>query len=136
MDKSTNYDPRNSVASADYDASQGLDERQPLPDCPEVALFIASLFQRLGGSLFAETGGLGAVIPEPIAFRMQGKQLPQMADAMPHEEFHSAGEWRGAMKLAHYWLSRLSAADQEFVATLFASVSTEANFDYRDFLQA
>lgn len=109
-------------------------DSQPLPDNPELALFVAGLFQRLGGRLSINGGQRFAWRPEPVYFRLQGEGLPQLPDAQPHERFHSVGQWRGALKVADYWLSRLSAADKELVFTLFAPVGAghPERFDFRE----
>lgn len=110
---------------------------QPLPDCPELAMFVAGIFQRLGGRLAIDGGQHIRWRPEPAHFRIKGEELPQLPDAKPWEEFHSADEWRGALKVAEYWLTRLSPADRSFVYTYFAPTRTHAagDFDFRDHLQ-
>jgi hypothetical protein len=106
--------------------------RKPLPDHPELALFVATLFQRLGGTLeIDERGGRHLCRPEERRLRREG--LPQLADAKPWEQFRSREEWEGAMKLAEYWLSRLSAPDKEYVFTLLGQTDdTHQHFDFRE----
>lgn len=103
-----------------------------LPDQPDLALFVARLFERLGGSLEIDERGRRHVV-RPDVSRYRGDALPQLAGARPWEQFRSPEEWSGAMKLAEYWLSRLGPADMEHVFTLLASVATEPNeqFDFR-----
>lgn len=103
---------------------------ETLPDHPDLALFVATLFERLGGSLeIDEAGRRQACRPD-----LRARELPQLADARPWERFGSHDEWRGAVKLAEYWLSRLSPADREFVFTLLAppALGTEGSFDFRE----
>jgi hypothetical protein len=105
--------------------------REPLPDHPELALFVATLFQRLGGRL--EIDGMGrrrAHWPSWAELRRDG--VPQLSDARPWERFRSREEWQGGMKVAQYWLNRLSAADKEHVFTLLADTATDhETFDFR-----
>jgi len=105
--------------------------REPLPDHPELALFVATLFQRLGGTLEIDRQGRRHA-HRPEASRL--RRLPQLADAKPWEQFRSPEEWQGAMKLAEYWLNRLSAADREYVFTLLASpdLDPREHFDFRE----
>jgi hypothetical protein len=104
--------------------------REPLPDRPELALFVATLFQRLGGTLEIDRIGRRHLRrPNPELLDREG--LPQLADTRPWEKFRSHAEWNGAMKLAEYWLDRLSAADKEYVFTLLAATPS-VSFDFRD----
>ena len=109
---------------------------QPLPECPELALFVGNLYQMLGCKLTIQEGHRYAWRPEPAYFRMQGASLPQLPGAEPQERFHSADEWRGAVKLTDYWLSRLSPADKNLIFTLLAPVAVRApgEFDFREHL--
>lgn len=104
-----------------------------LPDCPEVALFIAGVFQRLGGWLAIDGNGERyAGRPEsPSVTRPDGR--PQLPNARPSEQFHNDDEWLGAIKLANYWLSRLSSSDRDYVFMLCAGVSGDPreSFDFR-----
>jgi hypothetical protein len=103
--------------------------RNPLPDHPDLALFVGTLFERLGGKLEIDgQGNRRAHRPETGA-----ANIPQMADAQPWEQFRSQDEWRGAIKLVAYWLERLGAADKERVFTLLAAVElgSEPGFDFR-----
>lgn len=122
---------------ADESHSAASDQDQPLPDCPELALFVAGLFRRLGGQLSIDNGVRRVWKPEPAYFRLQGKDLPQLPGAALWEQFHSSDEWRGALKVAEYWLARLSEADKEFVFTLLAPVGVGGDrvFDFREQLQ-
>jgi hypothetical protein len=107
--------------------------RDPLPDHRDLALFVATLFQRLGGKLEIDSRGRRHT-RRPGPFRLREGGLPQLADAKPWERFHSVEEWEGAMKLAEYWLSRLSGPDREYVFTLLAPAELDAggDFDFRD----
>lgn len=110
---------------------------QTLPDCPELAIFVGRLYQMLGCRLTIDEGHRYAWRPEPACFRLQGESLPQLPGAEPHEQFSGADEWRGAVKLADYWLSRLSAADKHLIFTLLAPVRMQApsDFDFREHMQ-
>jgi hypothetical protein len=107
--------------------------REPLPDHPDLARFVATLFQRLGGTLeIDENGRRLAHRPERRRLRRDG--LPQLPDAKPWERFGSLEEWEGAMKLCEYWLNRLSAPDKEYVFTLLAPLALDPDdrFDFRE----
>lgn len=109
--------------------------RQALPDQPDLALFVATVFQRLGGRFeIDEQGRRHTMRPSWLSLREQ--PLPQLAQAMPDERFHSPEEWHGAMKLLEYWLERLSEADRERVFTALATVdiSRTEGFDFRELL--
>lgn len=112
-------------------------EVQPLPNSPDLALFLAGLVQRLGGFLSIDASGRRSVgWPEsPSLDCIDG--IPQMPNARPWQQFQNDEEWRGAMKLADYWLRRLSERAKELVFTLTAPVCTNARkpFDFRDHLQ-
>jgi hypothetical protein len=107
--------------------------RDSLPDHRDLALFVATLFQRLGGSLEIDRDGNRRVRrPEPG--RLVGRSLPQLADAGPSERFRSIAEWEGAIRLAEYWLNRLGEADRDYVFTLLAQPALDPRdrFDFRD----
>lgn len=104
-----------------------------LPDCPTFALFIAGTFQRLGGFLAVDSTGRAVsgvpLDPEP-------GQRPQMPRARLSEQFHSDHEWRGAIKVAEYFMARLSARDKALVFGLIEpACDGGAPFDFRDRLQ-
>jgi hypothetical protein len=104
--------------------------REALPDHPDLALFVATLFQRLGGTLEIDAEGRRHTHrPKPELLHREG--LPQLADARPWERFRSSAEWVGAMKLAEYWLARLSDPDKEYVYTLLAAMPSVTD-DFRD----
>jgi hypothetical protein len=107
--------------------------RDQLPDHPDLALFVATLFQRLGGELEIDRNGRRHLC-RPPEDRLRREGLPQLPDARPWESFQSLGEWEGAMKLSEYWLSRLSAADKEYVFTLLAPMPVDPRdgFDFRE----
>ncbi len=110
---------------------------QRLPDCPEVAFFIASVFVRLGGEMVTDSQGR-RYSSRPVSLdECHPDGRPQLPEALPHERFHSDEEWNGAIKLADYWLNRLSDRDKEFVFTLCAPVRIDPRkpFDFRDRLQ-
>jgi hypothetical protein len=123
------------LTMTDKSHTVGNPEDQLLPDCRELALFVAGLFQNLGGQLFIGDGRRSALRPEPAYFRLRSEDLPQLPNAEPWEQFHSAEEWRGALKVAEYWLTRLSAADKDFVFTLMAPAFVDGNFDFREHIQ-
>lgn len=103
-----------------------------LPDHPDLALFVATLFQKLGGTLQIDLQGRRhARWPDRQAIWRNG--IPQLHDATLAEQFSSGEEWQGAVKLAEYWLSRLSSRDKEYVFTTLASVESEPRrtFDFR-----
>jgi hypothetical protein len=107
--------------------------RDGLPDHRDLALFVARLFERLGGACeIDEAGRRHAHRPQRGELRHQG--LPQLPEAKPWERFASPAEWEGAMKLAEYWLNRLSGADREYVFTLLAATPCDRPeaFDFRD----
>jgi hypothetical protein len=107
--------------------------RSALPDHPELALFVATLFQRLGGTLeIDEHGQRHLCRPQEHLLRRDG--VPQLADAKPWERFRSREEWEGAMKLSEYWLTRLGVPDKEYVFTLLAdTVASRCDpFDFRE----
>jgi hypothetical protein len=87
-------------------------------------MFVATLFLRLGGEPEIDRRGKRRA-RRPARFQLQGRRLPQFADAHPHELFRSAEEWEGAMKLAEYWFDRLSASDKEHVYTFLAPVELD-----------
>ena len=110
---------------------------QPLPDSPDLALFLAGMVQRLGGFLSIDGGGRRSVgWPESPSLDC-ADGIPQMPNARPWQQFHSDEEWRGAMKLADYWLRRLSERDKELVFTLAAPICMDDRkpFDFRDHMQ-
>ena len=108
-------------------ASRPAGDIERLPECPEFALIVGNTFKQLGGALMIGSDGKRfAMRPE---YHPDG--LPQMDGARPWEQFHSDAEWQGAMKLANFWLSRLSEQDRELLYAMFASVSTSEGFDFR-----
>jgi hypothetical protein len=122
------------AVSSDKEPSQEL---HLLPDCPELALFVANAFQRLGGYLTTDSNGQRyAGRPECVRLTHPDGH-PQLPEARPWEQFHSDDEWRGAIKLADYWLARLSRRDKDFVFTLCAPVCIDPHksFDFRGHLQ-
>lgn len=116
--------------------TQGGYRGQILPDCPELAIFVGQMYQMLGCRLTIQDGGRYAWRPEPAYFRMQGQGVPDLPGAEPWEQFLNPNEWRGAVKLVDYWLSRLSCADKEMIFTLLAPVAMRSpgDFDFREHL--
>jgi len=107
-----------------------------LPEDPAIAVIAASLFKRLGGEISTDGGRRCLSKPEAVLFEMRGESLPQLPDAEPHEQFHSAEEWRGALKLAEYLINRLSPADRDLVFALApVHVHPIDDFDFRDMLR-
>jgi len=107
--------------------------RDALADHPDLALFVATLFERLGGRLEIDRMGQRHA-RRPEWLRLARGPLPQLADAAPSERFGSAEEWAGAMKLAEYWLARLSTADRDYVFTLLGQPELDPphRFDFRE----
>jgi hypothetical protein len=107
--------------------------REPLPAHPDLARFVATLFQRLGGTLEIDSRGQRQA-RRPDRRRLQREGLPQLADARAWERFRSVEEWEGAMKLAEYWLARLGAPDRDYVFTLLARevLDPSGRFDFRE----
>jgi hypothetical protein len=96
------------------------------PDNPHTAFFLATVFRRLGGSFSIGSNGTRYFgRPEPVLFRMRGEGLPQMPDPAPHEKFHTAEEWRGAIKLVEVLLRRLSDADTDLIFDQFAAAAVD-----------
>lgn len=108
----------------------GADERiESLPADPNTSFTFALLYRRLGGSFsIGSNGNRYFGRPEPILFRMNAEEageaendhLPQLAGAKPHERFHNADEWSGAIKLIEALLNRIDDADTEMVFGLLA----------------
>lgn len=106
-----------------------------LPSNLDVAGIFAALFLRLGGTFTVGSNGVRYVgRPEPALFRLQKRGLPQLLESEPWEQFHSADEWRGALKLVDYVLTRLSESDQDWVFGCFASVAMDDRKQF-DFLE-
>ena len=106
---------------------------QPLPENPHVARFCAGAFRQLGGTFTIGSNGVRyAGCPEPVAFRLAHKDLPQLPGSAPHEQFHSAEEWKGAMKLLDYVLARLGNRDADLIYQAFATdASHHGTADFR-----
>ena len=105
--------------------------RDVLPDHPDLARFVATLFQRLGGRLEIDAGGRRiALLPD---FDRSWRAIPRLAGAQPSEQFRNEDEWRGAVKLVEYWLNRLSDRDRELVFTACAELRIDRgnSFDFR-----
>lgn len=106
---------------------------QKFPDSPELALICAMTYQKLGAQfvMFNHVRSISI----PLCTHAIGG-MPQMKGARPHEKFYDDKEYRGAMKLLGYFVSRLSEADKEFVWTMLASdrLSPDGDFDFRDYL--
>jgi len=95
---------------------------ESLPRAPGTAMMLALLYKRLGGIFSISSNGsryFGR--PEPALFRVQGRDVPQLAGAQPHEQFHSPAEWKGAIKLVEALLQRLDDADTNLVFGLLAA---------------
>lgn len=105
-------------------------EREPLPDHQDLSLFVATLFQRLGGRLEIDGAGRRRARRSVVGDRRD--DLPQLPQARAWERFRSCEEWEGAMKLAEYWLARLSDADREYVYTLLADTALDPETDFRE----
>lgn len=113
-------------------------ECQRWPESPDIAGLAAMLFIKMGGHFsIGSNGERYSGRPEPCLFRIQDQSLPVLPGAEPHEQFHSDEEWRGAIKLLDYIISRLSAADKNMIFDGFASVAIDERqpFDFRERLQ-
>lgn len=94
-----------------------------------MAIIVAALFRRLGGLLATGPDGKRQVSfpldPDTAATDLIGPNgRPQLPGSHPSEQFRNDDEWRGAIKLARYWLDRLSDADKEWLFT-FSPPSAE-----------
>ena len=108
-----------------------------IPDSPELAVFLVGVMQGLGCNFTIDGTGRRAVgWPESPSLDCSDG-IPQMFGAGPSQRFHCDDEWRGAIKLGHYWLQRLSARDKDLAFTLAASVCADPRqpFDFREQLQ-
>ena len=111
--------------------------RDALPDHPDLARFVASLFRRLGGRLEIDAAGRRrAVLPDFDRAWRERRAIPQLTGAQPAERFHNEDEWRGAVKLVEYWLNRLSDRDRELVFTACADLRIDRGdrFDFRELI--
>ena len=122
--------------------SEATEQRQHfpagiLPENPTFAILTGLLFKQLGGILARDVSGRMRWLPEPVVFRMNGEELPQMPEPEAHERFHNADEWRGALKLADYLLVHLDDADKELVFEMLAplSIDPEKPFDFREYIR-
>jgi hypothetical protein len=97
-------------------------EANMLPDHPDLALFVATLFKRLGGRLVIDDEGRRLARLPSLRDERSGDGLPRLSGAQPWEQFDNADEWRGAIKLVRYWLDRLSDKDRDFVFTYCADL--------------
>lgn len=104
-----------------------------LADHRDLALFVATLFERLGGRLEIDRHGRRHARRLDRSHLRRGP-VPQLADATPSERFVSIEEWQGAVKLAEYWLARLGDADREYVFTLLGRTELDPphRFDFRE----
>ncbi|MDE2404617.1 MAG: hypothetical protein KGM17_08110 [Sphingomonadales bacterium] len=107
--------------------------RETLPDQPALALFVGTLFERLGGTLEIDAEGKRHAW-RPSLTRIRRDGPPQLEGARAHERFRSVEEWEGAMKLAQYWLTRLGDADRDLVYTMLAPLpeAVGETFDFRE----
>ena len=106
--------------------AEPAEQLQPLPQSVDAAFMLAMVFRRLGGSFSIGSNGVRYFgRPEPVLFRHQGRNVPQLADARPHERFHSPEEWTGAIKLIQALLLRLGEQDFKLVFDLLASVAID-----------
>lgn len=104
--------------------------QQTLEDHPDLSLFMARLYQRLGGRLEIDPQGRRKLsLPVPL----DAVDVPQLPDANRGDRFSGIDEWRGAARLVEYYLSRLGAADKERVFNALAVTDTrgQPDFDFR-----
>jgi hypothetical protein len=115
--------------------NRNLPDTRPeaLADAPELALFVASLYTRLGGRLAIDPDGSRHTI-RPARHDIWQDGIPQMENASEEERFQSPAEWEGAIRLAEYWLHRLGPSDRDYVfaAMAEADAGEEAGFDFRE----
>lgn len=104
------------------------------PESPEVAMFLAASFIRLGGTL--QTSSTGNRCMGQPCYSDERSPRPQLPDAKPHEQFHTDAEWTGALKLLSASLSRLAPTDKNLVFGAFGAVAigNRKPFDFRDML--
>jgi hypothetical protein len=113
---------------ANYPQNEDPSKLKLFDDCPEFAFIVASLLQKLGGSLTIDSRGTrGVVRPECLRLCFPDG-LPQLPSARPHEQLQTEDQWRGAFKLLEYCLSRLSDNDNEMVFGLFASPTIDSRW--------
>lgn len=106
----------------------------PLADAPELAMFVATLFERLGGHFEIDADGARRAV-RPDREKVWNDGVPQFDDADEDERFASAAEWNGAIRMAEYWLNRLGVRDREMVFTALARTDEAAGpFDFRTHL--
>lgn len=112
-------------------------DKPSMPESPELAVFLVGVMQGLGCSFTIDSTGRRAIGWPDSPSLDCSDGIPQMFGAAPSQQFHCDDEWRGAVKLAHYWLQRLSARDKELAFTLAASVCADPrqHFDFREQLQ-
>jgi len=108
-------------------------DRDPLTDAPELALFVASLYTRLGGRLLIDADGTRHSL-RPARHDIWQDGIPQMENAAEEERFQSPAEWEGAIRLAEYWLHRLGRADRDYVFAALGETDAaeESEFDFRE----
>ena len=105
----------------------GLDTPQHLPECPEAATVIASMFLRLGAHLIVDQHGKRQMmLPEPCSARDEEGNLPDpVPNAKPTERFLSSDQYRGALRMVTAMLNRLHPNDTAFVYDAFAIVMAD-----------
>jgi hypothetical protein len=101
----------------DAEMTEPNNENQPefqhFPDIPDAAMLIAITFKKLGVQfLMGDDGSKGVSIP--MCPRLTGG-IPILSEARPHERFANETEYRGALKMIGYLISRLSENDKDFV---------------------
>ena len=112
----------------------GGESQSPLlPDAPEAAFLVASLFQKLGGSFQISSNGT-RYAGAPTATRFMAGGMPVLPYSRPHERFLNDDEWLGAIKVLDYAIRRLSPADKDFVFDIFAlsALDSRGGFDFRE----
>ncbi len=105
-------------------------DRRPgrFPPNPMAAMFVAMVYRRMGGWFTIDSNGKRYTgVAEPIFLDGQTGEpvLPQLPDAKPHERFHSADEWRGAVKLLDALLRRMDRSDTDTIFEIMASVAVD-----------
>ena len=101
----------------------GADERWTrLPPNPMASLFVAMVYQRLGGWFCIDSRGKRG-IGQPLY--SSDDELPQLPNANPRERFHNSDEWQGAIKLLDALLHRMDPDDTNTIFDLMAAVAVD-----------
>lgn len=89
-----------------------------MPSNPMAAFYLGCVFRRLGGFFSIDSRGHRGMGRPCFGHH---DELPQLPNAEPHERFHSAEEWEGAIKLVDGLIDRLCKEDRDFIFAAFAN---------------